>query len=188
MPRKEREKALLAMALVLVFTAGWWAFFHTPLRASEARWQAEGEKAHAQLIEVQNYKNGMANGAARQKEQKEKKRRHAFLADALPDGLEQGAFLGGLERLALACHLELAGVKPAEALERPDGLMELPVTVTVRGDYFSLLDFLQGLDAQKAGGRFVLVRGLSVRAGDDGGPLSATLQLSVFATGSGTEK
>ena len=56
------------------------------------------------------------------------------------------------------------------------------MTVTASGDYFSLLEFLKELDAQKAGGRFVLVRGLSIQAGKTGEPLTATLSLSVFAS------
>ncbi|MCI6284565.1 type 4a pilus biogenesis protein PilO [Selenomonas sp.] len=176
---EERKKAALVAAAVLLLTAGWWFFFHTPMQAATERWQAENMKTHAQLIDVQNYKNDSGNLAARQAEQK---KRHAFLAKALPDTLEQGAFLSGVERLALADHLVLLGVKPGEALQRDDGLQELPVTVTASGDYFSLLEFLKGLDAQKAGGRFVLVRGLSIQAGKTGEPLTATLSLSVFAS------
>ena len=176
---EERKKAALVAAAVLLLTAGWWFFFHTPMQAATERWQAEAMKSHAQLIDVQNYKNDSGNLAARQAEQK---KRHAFLAKALPDTLEQGAFLSGVERLALADHLVLLGVKPGEALHRDDGLQELPVTVTASGDYFSLLEFLKELDAQKAGGRFVLVRGLSIQAGKTGEPLTATLSLSVFAS------
>lgn len=177
-----REKALLLVVALIVLTMGWWLFFHMSIRAATARWEAEGMKAHAQLIDVQNYKNASGDRKARQAEQQ---KRHAFLAKALPESLEQGAFLSGLERLALADHLILLGVKPGEAIARSDGLQELPVTVTVQGDYFTVLSFLKGLDEQKADGRFVLVRGLSLKTGKAGEPLTATLSLSVFGTGSG---
>lgn len=176
---QEREKALFILFFALVLTILWWLLFHTPLSAATERWQAEGMKTQAQLIDVQNYKNANATPGVRQKEQEQ---RHAFLAKALPENLEQSAFLSGLERLARADHLVLLGVKPGEALKRSDELLELPVSVTVQGDYFTVLEFLKGLEAQKADGRFVLVRGLSMKAGKTGEPLTATLSLSVFAT------
>lgn len=175
---KERTKAGLVLALMLAASAGWWFFFHTPMRVATAGWQAESTKAHATLIDVQNYKNSSA--AARQAEQK---KRHAFLEEALPETMEQSTFLGSIERLAFAHHLMLLGVKPGETLGRADGLQECSVTVKVAGDYFQLIEFLQGLDAQKAGGRFVNVRELSLKAGKPGEPLTATLVLSVFAAG-----
>ena len=177
---REREKAVLILFVAVLLSAGWWFFFHTPLRAATARWQADGMKSHAQLIDVQNYKNESGDHTARQAE---RERRHAFLSKALPEHLEQGAFLSGLERLALEDHLELQGVKPEEAHARDDGLQELPVSVTASGDYFELLAFLEALDAQKAAGRFVLVRGLALKAGNVGEPLTATIALSVFAGG-----
>ena len=59
------------------------------------------------------------------------------------------------------------------------------MTVKVSGDYFSLLDFLSAVSSGQADGRFVIVRGMTVEAGRDGGPLSATLLLSIFAQGKG---
>lgn len=177
---EECAKAAGLLLASIVLTAVWWMFFHTPMQAAMDRWQAEGRKTHAQLIDVQNYKNEGEGLAARQKEQE---KRHSFLAAALPDELRQGAFLQNLERVALAHHLELRSVKPGEVLMREDGLRELPLHVAVRGDYFSLRAFLQALETQEAGGRFVLVRGLTVEVGEAGEPLKAVLILSIFACG-----
>lgn len=174
----ERDKLGLALLVLLWLVAGWWFFFHVPMRAAVEVMQEESAEAHAQLVDVENYRQQGQSIAAAEKAQKE---RHGFLMKALPSELGQGAFIGGLERLAMSKHLLLAGVQPGAAIARPDGLQELPVTVKVMGDYFSLLDFLGAISSGQADGRFVIVRGMAVEAGKDGGPLSATLSLSIFA-------
>ena len=178
----ERDKLGLALLVLLWLVAGWWFFFHVPMRAAVEVMQEESAEAHAQLVDVENYRQQGQSIAAAEKAQKE---RHGFLMKALPSELGQGAFIGGLERLAMSKHLLLAGVQPGAASARPDGLQELPVTVKVMGDYFSLLDFLGAISSGQADGRFVIVRGMAVEAGKDGGPLSATLSLSIFAQGKG---
>lgn len=181
----ERDKLGLALLVLLWLVAGWWFFFHVPMRAAVEVMQEESAEAHAQLVDVENYRQQGQSIAAAEKAQKEQKERHGFLMKALPSELGQGAFIGGLERLAMSKHLLLAGVQPGAAIARPDGLQELPVTVKVMGDYFSLLDFLGAISSGQADGRFVIVRGMAVEAGKDGGPLSATLSLSIFAQGKG---
>ena len=178
----ERDKLGLALLVLLWLVAGWWFFFHVPMRAAVEVMQEESAEAHAQLVDVENYRQQGQSIAAAEKAQKE---RHGFLMKALPSELGQGAFIGGLERLAMSKHLLLASVQPGAAIARPDGLQELPVTVKVMGDYFSLLDFLGAISSGQADGRFVIVRGMAVEAGKDGGPLSATLSLSIFAQGKG---
>ena len=178
----ERDKLGLALLVLLWLVAGWWFFFHVPMRAAVEVMQEESAEAHAQLVDVENYRQQGQSIAAAEKAQKE---RYGFLMKALPSELGQGAFIGGLERLAMSKHLLLAGVQPGAAIARPDGLQELPVTVKVRGDYFSVVDFLGAISSGQADGRFVIVRGMAVEAGKDGGPLSATLSLSIFAQGKG---
>ncbi len=178
----ERDKLALALLVLLWLVAGWWFFFHAPMREAVEAMQVESAQAHAQLVDVENYRQQGQSIEAAEKAQKE---RHQFLMKALPLELGQGAFIGGLERLAIAKHLLLAGVQPGTVIARPDGLSELPVTVKVSGDYFSLLDFLSAVSSGQADGRFVIVRGMTVEAGRDGGPLSATLSLSIFAQGKG---
>ena len=178
----DRDKLGLALLVLLWLAAGWWYFVHVPLRDATAAMQAESAQAHAQLVDVENYRQ---QGQSIEAAEKAQKQRHAFLLKALPSELGQGAFIGGLERLALAKHLRLIGVQPGEALTRPDGLSELPVTVKVSGTYFDLLDFLDAISSAQADGRFVIVRGMTVKAGKDGTALSAVLTLSIFAQGKG---
>ena len=115
----ERDKLGLALLVLLWLVAGWWFFFHAPMRDAVEAMQAESAQAHAQLVDVENYRQQGQSIEAAEKAQKE---RHQFLMKALPSELGQGAFIGGLERLAIAKHLLLAGVQPAAVFARPDGL------------------------------------------------------------------
>lgn len=175
---KESHKAVLLLAAAIVSTVAWQCFYHVPLQAATAVWQSEGKKARARLIDVQNYKNAGGSLAARQKEQE---KRHAFLADALPDTPQASAFLSSVERLALAKHLRIQSVKPGDMHVRADGLREIPVHMIVEGDYFAVVDLLKSLEAQEADGRFVLVRGLSLKGTADDSDLQTEFDLSVFA-------
>ena len=112
----ERDKLGLALLVLLWLVAGWWFFFHVPMRAAVEVMQEESAEAHAQLVDVENYRQQGQSIAAAEKAQKE---RHGFLMKALPSELGQGAFIGGLERLAMSKHLLLAGVQPGAAIARP---------------------------------------------------------------------
>ena len=52
----ERDKLALALLVLLWLVAGWWFFFHAPMREAVEAMQVESAQAHAQLVDVENYR------------------------------------------------------------------------------------------------------------------------------------
>lgn len=182
----ERKKLSAVCVALIGAVALWWYFVHLPLvRAHDAARQATEEARRVQVAAA-NFSNGHADWQASQAQQQQ---RHAFLAQALPATLAESAFLSHLERQALARHLLLLDVAPQAAEVRADGMSEVAVRVRLAGDYFSLLDFVQDVSSLRVGGRFVLLRGLTVQGDREGEPLQSELSMAIFALGEdGQEK
>ena len=171
---------LAAVLLLLVWLGGLWLFcVHEPLLAARRASEAEAQAARRELLTVQNFANREQAKSAGQAEQR---RWETLLAAALPASLETGDFLAALARRASDGGLTLRSLTPSEPFAREDGLGEQSLTLSLSGDYFSLVQFLQELADLQAGGRFVKVNQCEVRTtAETDGILSATLSLSVFS-------
>ena len=136
----EKEKLAGLLCLLAWLLAGWVYFVHLPLERARASARQACDEARRVQIAAANFANGHADQKVAQEQQQ---KRHAFLAQALPETLAQGPFLSHLERQAAARSLTLLDVAPQPAVSGAAGLRELPVRVRLAGDYFALLDFLQ---------------------------------------------
>lgn len=78
----------------------------------------------------------------------------------LPDNMSMGEFLVELERTAEASKVQIGQVQPAQAIQR-NGYQETLITMTVRGDYFMVLDFLRRIEGGK---RFLALSSISLQS------------------------
>ena len=177
-----RTKFFLVLAFLVCLAGLWLLLVHAPLRAARQAAEGEARTARAELVRVQNDANrAQSESGARAAQQKWQR----LLEGALPEHLAVERFLAALARRAAADGLILHGVTPGEGQAREDGLVEQPLALSLSGDYFSLLRFLQGLADLGADGRFVAIRELRVREGAPGEGLLAELSLVIFALPAG---
>ena len=93
----------------------------------------------------------------------------------LPVKLDAGTFLAETEKQAAASGIALLGAAPEDA-ETTGGFATERLRLSVRGDFFALLDFLYVLEQQ---GRFVKID--AIRGTIEDGVLTGTLELRIYA-------
>ena len=92
----------------------------------------------------------------------------------LPDDMETAVFLQEMKAAADRTGMVLCELAPEEAAEE-NGLLAMPVRVTLQGDYFSLVRFLRAL---QNGSRFMQVVAMDVASKGDF--LDCRLQFKIF--------
>ena len=97
----ERDKLGLALLVLLWLVAGWWFFFHVPMRAAVEVMQEESAEAHAQLVDVENYRQQGQSIAAAEKAQKERHGRRYYV------GVHDDLAFGVSRRLSLSSRLAI---------------------------------------------------------------------------------
>ena len=152
------------------------AFYFFP----HEQWKEEAEQAYAEQAKEEQEIVGIENFMNAHRDMEEFSRETAMhqemVLKALPEDMEQGAFLEFLQRLAIGHQIELLGVFPGKSSQEKDGVMVLPVQVKMNCSYFQLLDFLREL---QEGERFLQVR--NARIHSDGRRLTCQLDLAIFA-------
>ena len=138
------------------------------LRAKEA----EAVSLRREVEEATAFRRSHPDPAKEAKSAAERKRAVERL---LPARLETGAFLAETEKRAAESGVALLGVAPGD-LEKTGGFATEKLRLSVRGDYFALLDFLYALEQQ---GRFVNVD--ATRGKVDGGVFTGTIELRLYA-------
>ena len=101
--------------------------------------------------------------------------RHAHLMEALPEDVEQGAFMYAMERLAVRSGLVMEGFAP-RAAEIVNGTLIQSIELRFRGNYFDVLSFLH---AVQEGERCVAFDNFSFEA--EGDALQCVLLVKIAA-------
>ena len=96
----------------------------------------------------------------------------------LPEQSDIGSFLVQLEQVAKASKVVLGQVQPAQPVSRT-GYYEIPVTITVSGNYFQVLDFMSRIEGMK---RFVAVSSMSLKP-KTGDVLDGNIAVIIYASG-----
>ena len=96
---------------------------------------------------------------------------------ALPPSPDISIFLSQLEKEAKVAGVKLTGVKPAVVTDRA-GYRELPVEISIEGNYFATLTFLKRLED---GERFTLPAAFLVQQKQNN--LATRLNLQIFSYG-----
>ena len=171
----DRGKALLVagmLAGLVVSGLVFYLFLHRPLQAETASRIHQAEGAAQEVSRIVNFRNAHLND----KEQRQAlAKRQAAVDKALPDQLEQGLFLGELERLTRRCQLQLLALSP-EPAEQAEGYKALTVKLRLQGSYFQLMAFLQGL---RDGERLVTVKKMALQCAQ--GQIAGDLWLEIYA-------
>ncbi len=90
--------------------------------------------------------------------------------------MEESSFLLEAERRAAETGVSLLGVAPGDA-GMADGYARASIRLSVRGDYFALLDYLYALEQR---GRFAKIDAVRGQV-DDGGVFTGVIELWIYA-------
>ena len=102
-------------------------------------------------------------------------KKERLLSKALPEGLNQSAFLTMLQQTALSKNIAISEVSP-EKISVSGEVKVLPVKLKLKGNYFSLLDFWRELYNQP---RYFNLRQVVITAKDNS--LECELLLVIYA-------
>ena len=169
---KGRECFALVCCLCIWAMMAFYFFPHASWQEEAASVQEAQEREERDLVALENFMNAHRDLDAFSQETA----KHQSLSmRAMPEELEQGAFLEFLQRLAIGNQMELLGVIPGKSVQEKD-VLALPVQVKLSCNYYQLLDFLKGL---QDGERFLQIRNARIHSED--GRLLCQLDLAIFA-------
>ena len=176
MKRRKEQTAfcLLAAASVLLGLA-FYAFVWLPQRAELREKEAAALELRREIERIAAFRR--ANPQPKD-ETEALLARETLLETMLPSRMDESGFFAETERRAKDAGLELRGIAP-EQPALSDGLAREKVRLSVRGEYFALLDFIFALEQR---GRFVKIDTLSGDV-DDAGVFTGTLTLWIYARG-----
>ena len=167
---------LVALYLVLVLALGMLIssllLYPQELRIGELTRQLQVEQQ--KLTVVENFI--LANPDA-DKRLFELQQSLARVEKALPGSLDVSLFMAQLQRDAAATGVKLTNVKPSALVDRA-GYREMPIEVSVEGNYHATLAFLKKLED---GERFNLPTGFLVQRKQD--KLTTRLNMQIFCYG-----
>ena len=172
-PQQARSRFFLMIALSACLGAAFYFFLHLPQHAELRAKEAEAFRIRQELAATDAFRRGHPEPA---KEEKKVETRRRLVEVKLPPRLDRGAFLLETERRAAESGLQLLGVVPGDGSDA-GGLAKAPVRLSVRGDFFSLLDFLYSLEQR---GRFVKIDAVRGKT-DNGGVFAGTVELWIYA-------
>lgn len=171
--RRYRVPLAAAGVGVLVVVA-FWLFVQQPRADRLDRVEAETEQLTAQQQTVRGHIARLEAIAAEEERVRDDLR---TARELIPEEARQSALLAQLQEGADAADVSLDGVTlgepaPVQGAPAPDGpgavLAQLPVTFTLEGDYFDLVDLLRRVETDVP--RAVLVESVHLTEGEDGFP------------------
>lgn len=174
MGRKRLYPLAAAVFLLLSGIIFWQGPYQTQRQVIVSR-QTVLQQKKEQVLSVENFLNAHGEAVAYEAEIA---RRAAKQHQQLPCQLETGKFLAELQQLAAAKGVVLSAAAPG-TVESKAGCRQLPLRVTIAGDYFSLLDFLQGLEELE---RFSSVDKMELHSEE--GRLSCQLLIHIYGRSS----
>jgi Tfp pilus assembly protein PilO len=138
-------KALASVLALLLITVIWWLVFFSPKR--DAIDAAEAEKESAALRE-----ETLRSRLAQLTEIKDNELSYLFaigqMESSIPATPQADAFIEDITFLAETTGVELSAITLTPPVADPDtGGFEVPVSLSIEGEYFEVLGFLYGVEA-----------------------------------------
>ena len=99
-----------------------------------------------------------------------------FVQKLLPRKMAVADFISATEHMATQSKTVLIGIRPEQPISCQEYFMQT-IKITVRGDYFQMLDFLYSMEQ---GVRFVNVKNMRIHSNDDG-YLECQLDVRIYA-------
>ena len=159
-------------ALAAVLGVSFYLLSYEPQSDALREKEAEAVSLRRAIAEAAAFRRSHPDPAKEAKKLAERKRAVERL---LPTRLDAGAFLLEAEKRAAESGVTLLGVAPGDA-GMADGFATEMLRISVRGDYFALLDFLYVLEQQ---GRFVKIN--AMRGAAEGGDFTGEIELWIYA-------
>jgi len=167
---------LVALYLVLVLALGMVvsSVLLVPQEARIAEMARQLQSEQQKLTTVENFLLAYPDADKRLFELQQSLAR---VEKALPGSLDVSVFMSQLERDAVATGVRLVNIKPSVLVDRA-GYREMPIEVSVEGNYYATLAFLKKLED---GERFSLPTAFLIQRKQD--KLSTRLNLQIFCYG-----
>jgi Tfp pilus assembly protein PilO len=174
-----RQRApLIGVALAVLLAVGFWFLLYQPRNEEQA--ELEAETAQLQTRQ-QQLSNEIAQLEEIQANEVEIRAALARLEEYVPSGLAQPTTIRQFQQSADAAGVEILAVsfavpEPAEGAPptgQPDSVLgSIPVTMTLEGGYFQMVDFLRRIEVDVP--RAVLVESVAAGEAEAGFPLLST--------------
>ena len=166
-----RRVLALMLAFFVAVSAAWWFFLISPRNARVG--DLDNQLSNAVAEEEALRRAVLALQEVQQNDV-------AFLAAigqmeaGIPVEAELAVFIEEVIALARRTGIELQSIAPSEPVQVPDlALYEITVSMSLRGEYFEMLDFLFRLDDME---RIVVVQAISITAGGGAGPVEQPVE------------
>ena len=173
MRAKQAQLRCFGMAvLAAVFGASFYLFSYEPQRDALHAKEAEAVSLRREIGKAAAFRRSHPDPAKEAKRVAERKRAVEMM---LPARLDAGAFLLEAEKRAAESGVTLLGVVPGDA-GTTGGFATEKLRLSVRGDYFELLDYLYALEQQ---GRFVKID--AMRGNVEDGLFKGDIELWIYA-------
>ena len=171
--RQARKRFVLSAFFSVALAVSFYEFFYLPQRAELSAKQGEAVRLRREIAEASSFRRAHPSP---EQETKSLGARTRFVDAMIPTRLDEGAFLAETEKKAAAAGVALLGVAPGDG-EEADGFVQKKIRLSVRGEYFALLDFLYAMEQQ---GRFVKIDAVRGKT-DEGGVFMGTVELWIYA-------
>jgi Tfp pilus assembly protein PilO len=172
---KAREARLRFIGMmVLAAASGALFYLLSYVPQNDALHEKEAEAA-ALRREIESAAAFRRSHPAPEKEAKTVAERKRAVETMLPARLDMGTFLLEMEKRAAESGVTLLGVAPGEP-GASEGFATEKLRLSVRGDYFAMLDYLYALEQQ---GRFVKID--AMRGNVEGGVFKGEIELWIYA-------
>lgn len=170
--RQARLRFFGMTALAVISGALFYLLSYAPQSEALCAKEAEAVSLRKEIGEAANFRRSHPDPAKEAKSAAERKR---ALDIMIPANLDAGAFLMEAEKRAAESGVTLLGVAPGDT-GTTGGFATEKLRLSVRGDYFELLDYLYALEQQ---GRFVKID--AMRGKVEEGVFKGEIELWIYA-------
>jgi type IV pilus assembly protein PilO len=150
----------LVLVVIVVLSIGFIYFVYKPQQMEIQFKKVVLEDEKAKIIGIENFINEHRDMKAYIEKINEKE---IVVDEKLPEKENLSKFLSEAQTSAVQNKLNIKGIKP-ESIRQQPGFIEIPISISLRGTYFQLIDFLQSIENAK---RFVRVKNVEVHAEED---------------------
>ncbi len=171
--KQARKRFFLLTVVSAVIAASFYGLLYLPQRAELSAKQEETSRLRQEIAEASAFRRAHPSP---EKDARSAEARTRLVGAMIPEAMDEGAFLAETEKKAAAAGISFLGVAPGDTVKM-DGFAGKKLKLSVRGDYFALLDFLYALEQQ---GRFVKIDAVRGKT-DDGGVFTGTVELWIYA-------
>jgi type IV pilus assembly protein PilO len=171
-----KRPVAIGVLIAILLTLAWWQLLWKPQSSSLSAAQQQEQQATTQLLEA-----GQTLGHLKHLEKisPQLTSLERTLTAGVPAGTALDTFLLSLNAIAVTSWVQVSSVGPSQPVSAGDGLLKIPVGITVTGTYFEIQAFIRGL---RGDSRLVVLDSLSETAGGSAsGQVTATISCHILS-------